>query len=458
MAAVRRDVAARPPAASLADHVRRTLALAGPVIVARCGILIMVSVDTIMTGHAGALELAWLAIAFSPHIAMLVTGIGLLTGTVILVSQADGAGRRWACGRVLWIGMANGVALGLVWAVVMSHGEDVLLLLGQSEELAAGGGEVLAMFAWGMPGIYLFTAVSMFLEGIGRTRPGMVVMIFANLVNFALNWVLIYGNLGFEPMGAAGAVLATSITRWLMFAALFAYLVWMDDRDAYGLLAPIEQPWRLQARFIRLGVPMALSYSFETTAFMTITMMAGLMGSAHVAAYQAVMNVVALCFMVAIGMATASAVRVGNAVGRRDMPGMRAAGWVGAGLIAVIMAVLALVLAAFREPIMAIYTDDPGVLAVAVPTLAIAALFLVGDGLQGVLVGVLRGAADVWATMWIGAFSFWVVMIPAAWLIGRHLGGGVPGLMWGEMTGILLATVLLAWRFRAVSRRDIRPV
>lgn len=450
--------ALRPPAMTLAEHVRRTLALAAPVIVARCGMLVMVTADTIMTGHAGADELAYLAISFSPHIAMLVIGIGLLTGVVILVSQADGAGRTEACGRVFWIGMGNALVLGLIAAAVMTEGEAMLRLFGQGEDLARGGGRALGMFAWGMPAIFLYVAAGMFLEGIGRTRPGMYVMIGANVINVGLNWLLIYGNWGFEPMGAAGAVLATSLTRWVMLAAILAWVFTMADRDRYGLFRAIENPLRLEGRFLRLGAPMALSYAAETTAFTTITMMAGIMGAHHVAGFQATMNVVAFCFMVAIGMATATSVRVGNAVGRRDMAGLRLAGWTGAGLIAIAMALLSAAIAIWREPIAAIYTTDPEVQAIIYAGLFIATVVLVFDGLQAVMVGALRGAADVWPTTLIGMVSFWVVMVPAAWFLGPHLDGGVQGLMWGEAIGIGLATVLLILRFRVVTRRTIRPV
>ncbi|MBT7615222.1 MAG: MATE family efflux transporter, partial [Rhodospirillaceae bacterium] len=316
------DLAVRPAAGNLREHVSRTLRLAGPVIVARCGMLIMITADTIMTGQAGGQELAYLGLAFAPHITMLVIGIGLLSGTVILVSQADGAGRKHESGRILWVAMLDALILGLILSLVLFKGEAFLLLFGQEPELAAGGGKAMLMFAWGMPAIYLFTAVSMFLEGIGRVKPGMIVMLAANLVNIAFNWVLIYGHLGFEPGGAAGAVLATSLTRWLMFFAIFTYIFLMADRHALGIFQPITGLVKLQFRFLRLGIPMALSYAFETTAFMTITMLAGWLGAASIAAYQAAMNVNGLCFMVAIGMSTATAVRVGNAIGRHDRHGM----------------------------------------------------------------------------------------------------------------------------------------
>tara|TARA_Y100001934_G_scaffold11060_1_gene14047 strand:- start:40603 stop:42009 length:1407 start_codon:yes stop_codon:yes gene_type:complete len=455
MALLPGDFATRPAASSLCEHIIRTLRLAGPVIVARCGLLIMVTVDTIMTGRAGANELAYLAIAFAPHITMLVIGIGVLSGTVILVSQADGAGRRGSCGRILWIALADAFVLGLLWAAVLFQGEDILVLLGQEADLSRGGSEVMAMFAWGMPAIYLFTAASMFLEGVGRVIPGMVVMLVANVINAALNWIFIYGGMGLEPDGASGAVLATSLTRWFMFAAIFGYICLMADKAELGIFRRVEGIWALQKRFLRLGVPMALSYAFETTAFLSITIMAGHMGKAPVAAYQAAMNVNAFCFMVAIGMSTATSVRVGNAIGRRDRKGMAMAGWVGTGLIGAAMVPLAIIVALFPETLACIYTTDATLIAIIIPALFVAVFLIPGDGLQGVLLGALRGAADVWPTTCLGFLAFWVIMVPMAWLLGRELGGGVPGLLWAEVIGIMTAAVLFAWRFRVISQRKI---
>lgn len=452
------DLATRPAAGSLREHVARTLKLAWPVIVARCGLLIMVTVDTIMTGQAGGTELAYLAIAFSPHITMLVIGIGMLSGAVILVSQADGAGRKHACGRILWVALLDGLILGLLWSLVLFEGEAFLLWTGQEADLARGGGYAMSMFAWGMPAIYLFTAASMFLEGIGRVKPGMIVMLAANIVNAGLNWWLIYGDPEVVPGGAAGAVLATSLTRWIMFGAIACYILFlMKDAHVYGIFRRIENFMDLQKRFLRLGIPMTLSYTFETTAFMSITIMAGWLGAASVAGYQAAMNVNAFCFMVAIGMSTATSVRVGNAVGRHDRPGMETAGWVGVGLIGLCMVPLAGLVALFPESLASIYTNDAAVIPIIVAGLFVAVFLILGDGFQGVLLGALRGAADVWPTTGLGLVAFWLIMVPLAWLMGHHWGWGVPGLLWAEVIGIFAATFLFGWRFRVIARREIKP-
>ena len=107
------------------------------------------------------------------------------------------------------------------------------------------------MFALGMPAMLMFAATTFFLEGIGRSTPGMAVMAIANLVNFGLNYALM-----FEPwqMGAAGAALATSITRWFMFLALAGYVLAMRGRDHYGVAAPMAGHWSLERKLAPAGL------------------------------------------------------------------------------------------------------------------------------------------------------------------------------------------------------------
>lgn len=437
----------------LRAHLTRTLKLAGPVMASRAGLLIMTAVDTIMCGRISADQLAYYGIALAPHLALMLVGIGLMMGVVVLTAQTDGAGRPEECGRIWRLGLMNALVVGTVFGLLLLAGERILLFLGQDPAIAAGGGKTLVMFALGIPPILLYTSTTLFLEGIGRSSPGMVVMVAANGVNFALNYVLMFG--AFE-MGAPGAALGTSLTRWFMFAALAGYVLVMGARHHYGVFASLGAHWRLERKLARLGWPMAVSYGLEHGAFFAAATFAGWLGAPALAAYQIVLNTIALMYMLAIGLATATAVRVGNAVGRRDRAGLARAGWVGLGIGVVLMLGLMPVITAARPLIAAIYTDDPTVAAIAVPGLLIAACVLVADAAQGILTGALRGAADIWAALVIQLISFWLICIPLAYTLAHPLGYGVHGLLWGLFGGLAVAAILLVGRFSVLSRREVR--
>ncbi len=445
----------RPRAMTLGEHVRRTVALAPPVMLARLGMVVTITVDTAMVGRAGAAELAAYAISMPPQIIMLTIGAGLLTGTVVLAAQADGAGESGRSGVILRFALLIGLALGLVFAAIVAQGETLLRLLGQSAELSAAGGRVLEMWAVGMPGLTLYMAAAFFLEGLSRPRAGMAVMLLANLLNAGLNWLMIYGNWGFAADGAAGAALATSITRWAMFFAIAGYIWFGLDHARYGLRERIAGRWPVAKRLMALGAPFGFGIGLETTAFAAIATFAGWLGELPLAAYHTAINFNALIYMLALGLSTATAVRVGNAIGREDPAGMRTAGWVGTGLVVLPMGLAAFFVWAFPETVIGFYTNDPTVIPYALAALAVVPAVCISDGVQAVLMGAVRGAADVWIPNTIYAVCFWGLMAPLGWWWGVERGHGAPGLLWVAALALTVSAVLAAWRFHVLSRRLI---
>ncbi len=446
----------RPPPSGLSEHVHRTLGLAVPVMFGRLGILVLVAVDTAMTGHFGSEELAHYGLAMAPQVFMLLVGIGLLMGTVVLTSQAEGAGRSGDTGRIWRISLVHAAVFGATLTLICYVGEPFLLWTGQDPDLAAGAGSVLVIFGWGLPGVFLYTATVFFLEGINRPVPGLMVVIAANVLNFFLNWLMIFGHWGFPAMGAEGAALATTLVRWFMFAAAAAYVLARVDTARYGLRGAIPDARGLARSFRRIGYPMGIAHGLETSAFSAMTLFAGLLGAVQVAGYMIAMNLVALAFMCALGFSTAASVRVGNAVGRGDPQGVRLAGWVATTLAAILLAAVGGLFLFAPHWLTAIYTADAAVAAVTVPTVLIAAFVLVPDGTQGVLMGALRGASDVWPATFLYLVAFWGVMIPVGYVLGVVERGGAPALMTAVLVSTIVALLLLSLRFRSVTRRAVR--
>jgi MATE family multidrug resistance protein len=442
----------------LSQHIRRHLRLAVPVMLARAGVIIMISVDSVMTGRAGAAQLAHYAISLAPHMTLLVLGIGVLVGTIVLTAQADGAGQTEECGLIWSTSLRIGAVLGALTGLVLLWGEPILLLLGQGPELARGGGRALVMFGAGMPAMLMYIATTFFLEGIGRPKAGMLVALSANLLNAALNWVLIYGHLGAPEMGAAGAALATTITRWVMLAALVGYAVTMADGARYGVRAVASSRLSVVRKVFRIGAPLSVAIGLETACFSTIATFAGRLGEVPLAGYQIALNVVTFVFILAIGLSTATSVRVANAVGRGDRQGMAMAGWTGVGLVACVMLAAGAVIFLLDAEIAGFYSTEAAVLEVAVPALAVAALIVAVDGTQAVLLGALRGTGDVLLPTLSYALAFWLVAVPAAYVFGLKGDAGIEGLLWSMFAGLCCALVLLAWRFALVARRPVNRI
>ncbi|MGI9486771.1 MAG: MATE family efflux transporter [Geminicoccaceae bacterium] len=432
-----------------------TLRLAVPVMIARAGLLVMTTVDTVMCGRLTAEEIAFYAIAQLPQMALLLVGVGLLMGVVVVTAQIDGAGRRMQCGRIWRLGLLNALAIGALVGLLLWPGETVLSMLGQDATMVKGGGPAVTMFALGMPAIFLFTASSAFLEGISRPLPGMVIMALANLLNAALNVIFMFGPL---EWGAEGAALATSITRWAMAVVMIVYILVMPGRQAYGVRAPMAGHWQLQARLSRLGWPMAMSFALEHGAFFAAATFAGWLGAVSLAAYHIVLNIMALIYMLAIGIAVATGVRVGNAVGSGDQTSMKYAGWVGVGIGMFTMLMLMPLLALTNEAIVTLFTEDAAVVRLAATGLLIAALILVSDACQGILIGALRGAADIWPSLLIQTASFWCIAIPLSYFFSFYAKYNIYGLLFGLYFGLTIASLLLGWRFATLTRRRVGMV
>ena len=426
--------------------------------ISRFGFVIIVTADMAMSGHASSDELAYYAIAVAPQFPLLLIGIGLLMGTVVMTSQAIGSGNPQHCGAIWREALKHALFVGVLILIVSRFGEWFLLLIGQPEDIAVGGGKVLSALGWGLPGIFLYIATAFFLEGISRPLPGMVIMIAANILNIILNWFLIYGQGGLSALGAEGAAMATSITRWCMFIAIGGYVLLYVHRRRYGIGAKADASARLGARMRRIGLPMSIAHGMESSAFATMTLFAGLLGAAEVGGYSIAINLLTLSFMGTLGIATAASIRVGNAVGRHDPASVRWAGWVAVSLTLVYVLIVATLFILTSSWLIGWYTLDKTVIAIAIPTITICALATIPDGLHATLMGALRGAADVWSATALYIFSFWLVMVPIGYWLGITQGFGAPGLMASIGIGATVAAILLSWRFQYLTSRQIRPI
>jgi MATE family multidrug resistance protein len=273
-----------------------------------------------------------------------------------------------------------------------------------------------------------------------------------NLANLALNALLIEGRFGLPALGADGAALATSLVRTGMAVALAFAAIRLPVAKAYGLTGAAVSVPRLRRRLVALGIPVAASQGLESTAFNLLVVMAGWLGATALAGFQILLNLTALVYMLTIGVATATAVRVGGAVGRGTLPEMaRAAGTgLAAGLLATGLAVFLLLLA--RGPVLAAYTADPAVLALVLPVVLLLPPALLFDCAQGVLGGALRGGSDVRLPALLYLLAFWGVQLPAAWAFAFPAGLGLAGLVLGILLGCAAATLLLGGRLLLLLR------
>jgi MATE family multidrug resistance protein len=314
--------------------------------------------------------------------------------------------------------------------------------------------EYLAVVTWSLLPLLLYASFRRYLQATGSVRPVMTALILANVVNVAVNWILIFGKFGAPALGVAGAAWATVLSRVFMAAWLLWTIVDRERGRTPGLFhTSLRVDFTWMRRLCSLGFPAAMQITLEVGVFAMATALAGRLTPSALAAHQIAINIAALTFMVPYGISSAGAVRVGHAIGRRDPTGAAHAGWTALLFGATFMTAAAVVFVTLGRPIIAAFTTDPGVLAAGASLLAIAAVFQLFDGLQGVATGVLRGAGDTRTPMLWNLAGHWFIGLPLGYLLCFSAGLGVAGLWWGLSLGLIICGValLVAWYQRVAA-------
>ncbi|MBX5497144.1 MAG: MATE family efflux transporter [Bryobacteraceae bacterium] len=439
------------------------LSLAGPVVLAELAWVGMAVVDTVMVGRVGAGAIGAVGLGSILFYSIGIFGMGLLLGLDTLVSQAFGAGRLEECNRSLLHGvylsfLVAPVLMGLVWLMI-----PCLPALDIHAHVLPEAVAYLKAVTWSTLPLLLYAAFRRYLQAMNQVRVVMFALISANLINALVNWMLIYGNLGAPKLGVVGAGWATCLSRVYMAGVLIVAAILHDRRAHMGLFRISLRPdIRIFRRLMSLGLPASLQMTLEVGVFGAATALAARTNPVSLAAHQIVLNIATVTFMVPLGIASAAAVRVGQAVGRRDPAGSRRAGWTSLLLGASFMAMAGLSFFLFPRHWLQIFTADRTVITMGMSILMIAALFQLFDGLQVVATGALRGFGDTRTPMLTNLFGHWAIGLPAGYALGFAGGWGIRGLWIGLSLGLIVVGCVLlgvwARRSKEALREAVQPV
>jgi MATE family multidrug resistance protein len=432
-------------------EIRPMLALAAPIIMAELGWMTMGIVDTMMVGRQADSAVAIGAVSLGSIIYYLaaIFGTGLMLGLDTLVSHSYGAGDIEDVHRSLVNGvyLALGVAPILMGAVWLS--ESVLRRLHIEPEILAQTIPYLRTLNWSTLPLLLYFVFRRYLQGINLAKPVMFSLVSANLINLVGNWSLIYGHLGLPAMGTVGSGWSTCISRVYMAGVLLIYCVYYEIRYKHGLFDASRLPHLPRMyRLLQLGFPAAMQIGFEIGVLAVATALIGRLGPVPLASHQVALNTVGFTYMVPLGIGSAAAVRVGQALGRKDPRGASRAGWTAMALGAAFMSCMALVFWFAPAYIVRVYTPDPAVIAVSSGLLFVGGFFQLFDGLQTVATGALRGAGDTQTPMICHLFFYWAVGLPVGVYFCFRLGWGAKGLWVGLCVALILigCALVYAWR------------
>ncbi len=437
----------------LLREVGATFSLALPLVLGQLSAVALSVVDTVLAGRHGGLTLAGVAVGSAVWSIVLLVLIGVLMAVPAFVSQYNGGNRRDAIGplfrQALWLALAMGSGL----FTLARFGGVLLALMRVDPAVRPEALGFLDAISWGAPAFALYLVCRYLSEGIAWTIPTMVFGIAGLFVLAPLGYALMFGAFGLPELGAAGLGYATTVVLWLQVLGFAAYLARAPRFADLRLFAHFEWPRAaIIGDLLRVGLPMGVSVFMEGSLFVATLLVIGSMGKVPVAAHQVAINVASLCFMVPLGFAMATTVRVGHAAGAEDASAVRWSARAGYALVLVSQTCSALLMLFGGAAIARIYTDDTAIASLATTLLLYAAAFQYPDGIQAVSAGALRGLKDTTVPMAITLFAYWVLGMPLGAWLGIGLGWGAQGMWCGLILGLAVAAVLLATRFYRLMR------
>lgn len=430
----------------LFNAARGLLAHAFPILIAQLSSIGMMVVDTAVLGHVSAADLAAVAIGGGIQISVVFALVGILQAVAPVVAQLHGARRDGEVAGVLQQGFWLALALAVPGVLLLKHPQWLLATVDMEPAIAAKVTAYLGLLAWGLPASLFYRTFYAFCNALGKPRVLMGIGLASLALHALLAWGLALAGWAGEPLGVIGCAFSNVVIAWLAYLSGAAYLAWGPLGARYRPFAnwapPDVRRWR---ELLHLGLPMGLSNLVEITSFTLISLFIASLGATVVAGHRIIANISALTYMLPLSLAIATMAAVGQAVGGRDWP--RAHATIKAGLIlsALLSTLVGILLWFAATPLIAAYTDDPGVRAVARGLIVFVALYQFFDALQTVAGHALRAYRVTFVPMLVQTFCFWGVgLLGGSWLCFRWSPPlGVAGFWAASVLSLVLAAGLL---------------
>lgn len=452
--------------AGLAAEFWDLLRLAAPLALAQLGLMLMGFVDVAIVGRLGAVPLAAVGVGNGLFFTLSVIGIGAMMGFDPLIAQALGSKEPLRARKLLWQAVWMAAAASVVLIVPQLLLPELLVPFGVAEDIAEETRAYVVVRSLSTFPVLLYAGARSYLQAVKRPWALVSSIVFANIANLILDWVLVFGgakvpligeHLAFIPaLGTVGAAWATvgCATLQVIILALAIRKVKVDGYRRSMRAADLPA----LRHALKVGLPVGLQMGAEVGVFALAGVLAARLGAEAASAHQIALTLASASFCVAVGISNAGSVRVGHAVGAGDLHGVRRSGAMAFVVGGGVMSASALLFIFAPRWVAGALTDKPDILAAAVPLLGVAAAFQISDGLQAVGAGVLRGAGDTRAAFVANLVGHWAVGLPIALVAGLWLGMGVIGLWWGLAAGLTAVAGFLIARFVRLSSRPIVPL
>ena len=421
-----------------------------PIMLGQACVMILSFADNIMIGWYGVNDLAASSFVNGLINLFIIMEMGFANGMTPVIGSQYGVGDRAGIGMTLKnsivlngiVAMAGLVIMAVIYTFLDRFGqEEQLLPLIRPYYIVVA---VSTLFAMG------FNTLKQFTDGTCQPIVSMSLLMGGNLLNIAGNWVLIYGKAGFPELGLLGAGISTLASRIIMFSVFLIYIMRSPRfREYASAFRSARISWTNIRRLFNLGFPLALQTGMETSTFTASAIMVGWIGATALAAHQIALTISQICFLLMLGLTSAVSILVSNAYGRNDIAGIRGYAVRGYLLTLGVSVLFCTAIFIFRYGIIGLFTDSAEVTAVALSLLFVLFSYQFGDGLQLCFSNALRGIQDVKPIMLMAFISYYVIAIPASYILGFKAGLGPVGVWLGFPIGLTIAGIFYWLRFRS---------
>ncbi len=432
-------------------YYKRNLSIAIPVMLSQMGQILVQQIDNMMVGHVGTTELAAASFANSVFIIGMVMGMGFTFGLTPLIGQAYTQGHHLKSASLLKNSAFLDVIIALTLGLILYVISFFMNRMGQPPQVVKLAVSYYRILVISFLPLMVFYLLKQFSEGLGNTKIAMYVTISANIVNIILNYIFIYGKLGFPALGLNGAGYATLSARILMpliFIVIFSKNIQM--KKYLVLITHTRINWVELKKLFHVSMPISLQMLLEVSAFALSSVMMGWFGEVPLAAHQIALGLATVTFMIVSGIASGTTIRVAHQYGKKDYYGMYKAAMASIHLVLAFMLLSAISFVVFRGYLPYLYSNNEEVIALTTQLLLLAAIFQIFDGLQVVSLGILRGLADVKRPMIYAFIAYIIVNLPLGYFLSFTLKVGPLGIWIGFVVGLICASLLFSTRFRKI--------
>ncbi|RFB18768.1 MATE family efflux transporter [Bacillus sp. HNG] len=426
-----------------------------PILITQVGLNLINFVDTMMSGRAGANDLAGVAIGSSLWVPVYTGLSGILVAITPIIAQYVGAKQRDKVPYSVIQGVYISIVIALVVAIVGSFVLDPILdLMKLESEVREIAKEYIIGLSFGIVPLFVYSVLRSFIDALGHTRVSMIITLSSLPINVLFNYLLIFGKLGFPELGGAGAGYATAITYWLIVIIAVWIILnrtpFVEYRVFRKLYAVSLPSW---GEILKLGLPIGFAIFFETSIFSAVTLLMSQFNTITIAAHQVAINFSSLLYMIPLSISMALTIVVGFEVGANRFKDAKQYSVLGICIAVVMALVCAMIILVFQEPISKMYSTNVAVIELTTQFLIYAIFFQLSDAIAAPIQGALRGYKDVNTTFVMTLISYWVIGLPVGYVLAQYTNLGAFGYWIGLIVGLAAGAITLSGRLLIVQKK-----